>query len=422
MVFFLLGMPVAFAFLLANIIGLVIFTGGTTGLTLIVSSAFDSLRRFTYWPIPLFIMMGEVFFRSGAISRGLAATSEWTGRVPGRLGIVSIANGAVFGALSGSTLASTALLSSLLVPEMRKYGYSNLMIAGPIMAGGNLALIIPPSIFVIVIGSLADESIAQLLIAALIPGLVLALFYMFYVILTAWWKPNLAPLYVSAKMSLLKRFSDTVHVLPLVGIIFLVTGFIFLGVCTPTEAAALGTIGAFFLAAGYRKLNLSVVRDSAVSSTKTSAMIFMIIVGSSSFSELMAATGATKGLVSIVTDLALPAIAIVVIMQLMVLMLGCFIEPISIMMIAIPIFMPVVRVLGIDPIWFLTILLITLTLGGLTPPFGLTLFVYKGCDPRITMEELYRSAIPIVLVTLVVVAIMFVFPFLATWLPSLMGK
>jgi tripartite ATP-independent transporter DctM subunit len=419
---FALGMPVAFGFLLANIVGLAAFTGGTKAWSLIISSAFDSLRIFTYWPIPLFILMGEVLSRTGTVSRGLAAISEWTGRIPGRLSVVSIINGAILGAMCGSTLASTALLSSLLGPEMRKYGYSTVMVAGSIMAGGSLALIIPPSLFVVVIGSLANESVAKLLIAGFLPGLLLALLYVFYFVLAAWWKPNLAPLYTPIHMSLWRKFASTVHVLPLLFLIFLVVVTIFFGVCTPTEAAALGTLGAFLLAAGYRKLNFSIVFESALSTVKASTMIFMIIVGSASFSQLMAATGATKGLVSTVTNLALPFIAIIIIMQIIVLLLGCFIEPISIMMISIPIFMPVVRTLGIDPIWFLMILNINLILGGLTPPFGLQIFVYKGCDQQSTMGELYQSAIPLISITLLAVTLMLVFPPIVTWLPGFMGK
>jgi tripartite ATP-independent transporter DctM subunit len=419
---FALGMPVAFGFLFANIVGLAAFTGGVKAWSLIISSAFDSLRNFTYWAIPLYLLMGEVLSRGGAISRGLAAVSDWAGRVPGRLGVVSIINGAVFGAMSGSTLASTALLSQPLSPEMRKYGYSTSMIAGSILAGGCLDLIIPPSNFVIVIGALANESTAKLLIAGIIPGLILASLFVGYFILMAWRNPDLAPPYTLPKRPLSKRLMETVHVLPVACIIFVSIFTILLGVCTPTEAAALGTLCALILAAGYRKLNFTLLRESALSVTRASAMIFMIIVGSSSFSQFMAVTGATKGLVSIVVNLDLSPVLINIIMQIIVLILGCFIEPISIMMISIPIFMPVARVLGFDPIWFLTILLINLMLGGLTPPFGLQLFVYKGCDPQAKMEEIYRSAMPIILLTLLGVVVVWVFPSLITWLPGLMGK
>lgn len=422
MFMFAMGMPVAFGFLFANIAALFAFTGGTKGWDLIIASAFDQLRGFTYWAIPLYLFMGEILSRSGVISRGLAAISEWTGRVPGRLGVVSVINGAVFGAMSGSTLASTALLAKLLGPEMRKYGYATSMIAGSIMAGGCLDLIIPPSIFTVVVGSLANQSIAKLLIAGILPGLVLAILYIAYIMLLAWWKPDLAPPYTPAEMPLSKRLLEALHALPLACIIFVAIFTILLGICTATEAAALGTLSAIIFAAGYGKLNVGMLRDSALSATKASAMIFMIIVGSASFSQFMALTGATKGLVSIVVNLALPPLAMNVIMQVIVLILGCFIEPISIMMISIPIFMPVTQALGIEPIWFLTILTISLMLGGLTPPFGLTLFVYKGCDTQATMEEIYRSAIPIIFMTLLGVVVVFIFPSLATWLPGLMGK
>ena len=419
---FALGMPIAFGFLFANIIGLVAFTGDTKAWSLIISGAFDALRNFTYWAIPLYLLMGEVLSQGGAISRGLAALSDWTGRVPGRLSVVSIINGAIFGAMSGSSLASTALLSKILGPEMRKYGYSTSMIAGSIMAGGCLDLIIPPSNFVIVIAALANESTAKLLIAGIIPGLLLAGLFIVYFILVAWWKPALAPPYTRRQRPLSKRLLELLHVVPIAFIIFISIFTILLGVCTPTEAAAAGTLCALILAAAYRKLTFTVLRESALSVAKVSTMLFMIIVGSSSFSQLMAITGATKGLVNIVIDLALAPIAVVVIMQIIVIILGCFIEPVSIMMISIPVFMPVARTLAIDPIWFLTILLINLMLGGFTPPFGLALFVYKGCDPESTMGEIIRSALPLIFLILAAVAILMVFPSLVTWLPSLMHQ
>jgi tripartite ATP-independent transporter DctM subunit len=419
---FALGVPVAFGFLFANIIGLAIFTGGTTAWALIISSAFDALRNFTFWAIPLYLLMGEVFYRSGAISKGLAAVSDWTGRVPGRLGVVSIINGAIFGAMSGSSLASTALLSKVLGPEMRKYGYSTTMIAGSIMAGGALDLIIPPSTFIIVIAGIAGESTADLLMAGIIPGLVLAAFYMVFIVLIAWWKPELAPPYIPPKRPLAKRLLETLHVLPVASIIFVSIFTILLGVCTPTEAAALGTLCALIVAVGYGKFNFSMLRESALSASMASVMIFMIVVGSSSFSQFMAITGGTKGLVSLVVGLDLPPILINLFMQIVVLILGCFIEPISIMMICIPIFMPVVRALDIEPIWFLTILLINLMLGGLTPPFGLALFVYKGCDPQATMGDVYRAGLPVVFITLLVVAVLYFFPPIVTILPEFMKK
>ncbi len=414
------GMPVAFSFLAVNLVVLY-FVMGESGLTQLSLSIFDSLTKFSLTPIPLFTLMGEVLYHSGLALRTLDAVSKWLGAIRARLTILSIVSGAIFAALSGSTIANTAMLGSLMLPEMRQRGYSKPMTIGPLMASGSLAMIIPPSALTVLLGSLASISIGKLLIGGIVPGIMLAAMYVAYVYIRCLINPKLAPPYevttVSSSERIAALLKDTV---PVGGIIFLVTGLIFLGVATPTEAAALGALGALFLASIYGKLTFDVLKKSMTGTLVVAVMTFMIIAGSGAFSQLMAYTGATRGLVATAVALPLAPILIFISMQVVVLILGCFIEQVSIMMITLPMFMPLVTTFGFDPVWFGIVMLINLEIAMLSPPFGMLLFVMKGvAPPDITMGDIYKSAIPFVALDLVAMAILIVFPPVATWLPYL---
>lgn len=414
------GMPVAFSFLAVNLVVLY-FVMGESGLTQLSLSIFDSLTKFSLTPIPLFTLMGEVLYHSGLALRTLDVVSKWLGAIRARLTILSIVSGAIFAALSGSTIANTAMLGSLMLPEMRQRGYSKPMTIGPLMASGSLAMIIPPSALTVLLGSLASISIGKLLIGGIVPGIMLAAMYVAYVYIRCLINPKLAPPYEVATVSSSERIAallkDTV---PVGGIIFLVTGLIFLGVATPTEAAALGALGALFLARIYGKLTFDVLKKSMTGTLVVAVMTFMIIAGSGAFSQLMAYTGATRGLVATAVAVPLAPILIFISMQFVVLILGAFIEQVSIMMITLPMFMPLVTTFGFDPVWFGIVMLINLELAMLSPPFGMLLFVMKGvAPPDITMGDIYKSAIPFAALDLVAMAILIVFPPVATWLPYL---
>jgi len=414
------GMPVAFSFLFVNLVVLY-FVMGEGGLRQLTLSIYDSLTKFNLTPIPLFTLMGEILYHSGLALRTLDVVSKFLGAIRARLTVLSIISGAIFAALSGSTIANTAMLGSLMLPEMRQRGYSKPMSIGPLMASGSLAMIIPPSALTVLLGSLASISIGKLLIGGIIPGIMIACLYVVYVMIRCWINPKLAPAYEVASVSSSERVVALVSdVLPVGGIIFLVTGLIFLGVATPTEAASLGALGTLLLARIYGKLNYSVVKKSVTGTLDVAVMTFMIIAGSGAFSQLMAYTGATRGLVATALALPLAPIMIFISMQVVVLILGCFIEQVSIMMITLPMFMPLVTTFGFDPVWFGIIMLINLEVAMLSPPFGMLLFVMKGvAPPDITMGDIYQSAIPFVLLDLAAMAILTIFPPIATWLPYL---
>lgn len=413
------GMPVAFGFLTLNVVGLYFFLGGVGSLSLLATSSFSSTGQFALIPIPLFILMGELLMRTGLAGKTVEAVDLWIGRIPGRLSLSAVGGGTLFGALSGASMASVAMLGSTLVPEMAKRGYKPAMSVGAILAGGGLAVLIPPSALGVLLGALAKVSIAELLLAGLIPGLVLAVMYFAYFAIRAKLQPDLAPPYQAAPTTLRQKLMALLTVAPLLSLIVVVTGFIFLGIATPSESAAMGVVATLILAACYGRLTVDAVKKSLMSAMTTTTMMLLVIVGSTGFSQLLAATGATSALVAAVSDLQLAPILMVVMMQIIVLFLGCFIDTISIMLVSIPVFMPIVIAMSIDPIWFSILILVQLELAGITPPFGVLLFVMKGVQQHLKIGEIYRAAIPIVLIQLVFVAILMIFPEIVTTLPEM---
>lgn len=417
-----LGMPVAFSFMAINFIAVFLFWGGTPGFERLVASMARSISIFTLIPIPLFVLLGLTMFHSGMTSAMIEALDKWIGRIPGRLSLLSIGGGTVLGALCGDSMASVALLGTILHPEMERKNYHTSISLGSILCTGRLALMIPPSTLAVVLGGLARISIGDILIGIIIPGLLLAAFYAAYVIIICRLKPTMAPAYEVPSASLSERLIPVLRdVVPLGLIIFLVTGVIFLGIATPSEAAATGSFGALVLAIIYRKVNRKMMKQVLISTLEISIMIYMIIASAVAFSTTLALTGASRGLVEFVTGLGLAPILIVIAMLVIILILGMFMECVAMMMITIPLFMPIIISLGIDQVWFAVVMLLAVSSGAVTPPFGLDMFVLKGVvPPRISLGDIYRASMPFLILTLIVEVILIAFPALSTWLPSLM--
>jgi len=417
-----IGLPIAFCFLLLNFIGAFIFMGGPRGLGLATQQMFTSLTSFTLAPIPLFIFMGELMLHSGMAMRTLDVLDTWVGRLPGRLSLIVIGGGALFSTLSGSTIANTAMLGETMVPEMTARGYKKPMTLGPIVGVGGLAMLIPPSALAVVFASLAQISVGKVLIAGAVPGFLLAALYASYVILRCFFNPSLAPPYDVEHHTLSEKISGFLkYVLPLGFIFFLVLGVIFLGVATPTEAAATGAFGSIILAAIYKKLSIDVLKKSLSGTLHVAVMAFMIIAASKTYSSIMAYTGATRELVQFVTGLEMPGIYTLIVMMLILMVLGTFMEQVSMMMITIPIFLPVIYGLGFDPIWFAVLMLLNLEMAMSTPPFGMLLFVMKGSAPAgTTIGDICIAALPFLACDLIVMILIIAFPSISLFLPSLM--
>lgn len=287
-------------------------------------------------------------------------------------------------------MGSIAILGSVLVPDMEKHGYKKPMSLGPILGSGGLAIMIPPTSLGVLLAALARISVGKLLIAIIIPGLLMAFFYAAYIIIRCLLQPSLAPTYEVTPTPLLEKLKNTgKYVLPAGLIIFLVTGVIFLGIATPTEAAASGAIGTFILAACYRRMNWQMLKTSVGSALEISVMMLIIIAGAKAFSQVLAFSGASKGMIQFVLSVPLAPILIVIAMQIILLFMGCFMEIFSIMMITIPIFIPIITALGFDPLWFGVIMLLNMEMATTSPPFGLSLFVMKGVAHLILQWEIY---------------------------------
>lgn len=348
-----LGLPVALAFWLVNVIWVFVLWGGTHGLDQLILSMYQSVASFILMPIPFFILMGEVLFRSGTAMEGIDVLDKWLGAIPGRLCLLAVIIGVILAALSGSAVATTALLGSVLMPEMLKRGYHKSMVVGSILSSAAISIIIPPSNISILLAALGGMSVAKILIGGTVPGLIMGFFYALYIIIRSWTNPSLAPSYTIAPTTFSVKVREGAKcVLPIVLIIFLVTGLIFLGVGTPSEAAAAGALGAFIIAAIKKKLNWQLVKESVLGTTKIAVMFLMIITGAAAYSQILSFSGAGRGIVEFALGLGVTPIAFMIISQIVLIILGTALDPAAMLMISLPIFMPVVNALKIDPIWF----------------------------------------------------------------------
>lgn len=416
------GMPVAFAFLLVNVIGVYLFWGGSIGLSQLILSIDSSVNTFVLVPVPMFILMGTVMFHSGVAFKMIDVLDDWLGRIAGRLSLLAVGAGALLATLTGVAMGSVAMLGSTLAPEMEKRGYSKSMTFGPILASGSLAIMIPPSALAVILASLGKFSVGKILVAIIVPGLLLALSYAAYIVIRCTLNPSLAPPYEVKPAPLKKRLMDLLkYVIPLMSVIVVVIGTIFFGVATPTEAAAVGTLLCFLLALAYGRLDWNILKTAVASATSITVMVFIILTGSAAFGQVLAYSGVTAGLTNLALQLPVDPIIVLLLMQLVVFFMGMFLEQTSILLVTIPIFMPIVAALGFDPVWFGAIMLLNLELATLSPPFGLSLFVMKGIASRDTnIMDIYKAAMPYVGINIVIMVLMMMFPQIVLWLPDMM--
>jgi tripartite ATP-independent transporter DctM subunit len=422
LVFMALGMPVVFAFFAVNLIGAWVFMGGEIGVMQLVRNAAESVQSFALLPIPLFILMGEIMFYTGVAARAIDAVDRLIARVPGRLSLVAITGGTIFASLSGSSIANTAMLGSTLLPEMYRRGYKPSIAIGPIVAVGGIAILIPPSALAVLLGSIAQIPIGALLIASIVPGLILAALFFAYVILRCRLDASLAPAYDVQSLTWRERLMPFVkYVLPLFTIFAVVVGSIIGGIATPTESAALGAAASLIAAAAYRRLTWKSFVISIRETLRFTVMTLFIICGSITFSQIMAFSQASNGLSAAVLGVGLAPLELLAGMLLILLFLGCFMDQVSMMMITVPLFMPLVQQAGFDGVWFGVLMLMCLEISLATPPFGLLLFVAKGASPESSMGEIVRSTAPFIALALGVVVLLIAVPELTLWLPRLMA-
>ncbi|MDD2925400.1 TRAP transporter large permease [Rhodoferax sp.] len=418
----LTGVPIYLGFLLLNGAGIWYFFG-SSGAGLFVNSVVDSLTSLNMTTIPLFVLMGEILFRSGAVEVVFDSVDRMIGRMRGRLYVFTIALSTVFGALCGSAVAVVALLGRSVLPIMHKRGYDIKLSAAVIQGGASLAPIIPPSLMAVIIGSMANVSISGLLVAGILPGLLLAGLSITYVYWMLWRDPGLAPREdaSSAGSPRTGRLRALLNLLPFLFIIFSVMGLMLLGIATPSESAATGVVGSIVTAAYYRKLSLRMLRESIASATRISTMILIIVAASILFGQLLAFTGATTDLVNWVTKLDVHPQIMFWLLMVVPFIICMFIDQLAFMLVAIPLYAPVVSTMGYDPIWFWTQFSINMTLASLTPPFGYTMYALRAAAPDlITLKQVFDASWPITWVFVIGMVVMTAVPGIITIVPQLL--
>ncbi len=417
------GIPVAFSFLAINLIGATLFLGGEVGIEQIVRNSVIAVASFPLTPIPLFVLMGEILFHTGLALKVIEGIERLIRQVPGRLAVVAVVAGTIFSAISGSTIATTAMLGSLMLPVMLSRGYQPTMATGPIMAIGAVDMLIPPSALTVLLGSLSGISISKLLIGGVVPGLMLSVAFVGYIVTRVLINPKLAPAApIEPRSGWAKYELLVLYVIPLISIFVIVVGAMAGGIATPTESAALGAIATMALTGAYRALSMPALMAALRGTVTISAMILFIILGATTFSQILSFSGSTEGIVSAIFSEGLSPSAILAGMLLLLIFLGIFVDQVSMMLITLPVFMPIVQRLDIDLIWFGVLYLICMQVGLLLPPHGLLLMTMKGvAPPQVTMGDIFRAVIPYIFMSFLLLVLLVLFPAIATWLPALLG-
>jgi C4-dicarboxylate transporter, DctM subunit len=412
-----LGMPIAFTLAFCGALGLYLEVGLPSMFSVLQTTPYRTAASFLLSTVPLFILMAELLARGDIVQKLYRACYLWVGHIRGGLALAAIAASVGFAVLSGSSTAAAAAMSRISMPEMRRYGYSESFALGVIAVGGTLSIMIPPSLPLIIYGVLTETSIGRLFLAGILPGALTALSYVITIIIQVKRNPDIAP--PTEKHSWSDRLSSLPGTSPAIVLVFLVLGGIYSGAITATEAAAVGAAGAFFISVIVGGLRWKGIREAFSATLTTTSMIFAIIIGAMIFGYFLAITQVPQALVLWVGELPLPSWIILLIIILLYLVLGFFIDQIAILILTLPLIFPLVLSLGYDPIWFGIILTKTVEMGLVTPPLGLNVFVACGAT-NARVEDGFRGVGPFLLGDLVVIILLIVFPSIATFLPSLM--
>jgi tripartite ATP-independent transporter DctM subunit len=413
------GIPIFGALGLAGIIGILLLMG-PRGLGAVPGVIYDRLRGFTLVAVPLFILMGEIIFITGIGGDIYTATSRWLNKLSGSLGMASVAACAIFGALCGVSLAGAATIGSFAIPEMLKRGYDKSLATGCVAAAGGMALLIPPSVALILYGVVGDESVGRLFIGGIIPGIVLSVMMMSYIWFLSKFRPRVAPR-ATEKVTWSMRFSALARIWTVVVLILLVLGSIYFGIATPTEAAAVGCVGAFAIGFQRRSINWDVLKRILRATMLTSGMILLIFSSALLFGYVLTLLEVPQQLAEFVGKSNLPNWAVLTLVFALVFLMGMFMDIVSVILISTPILLPIVISMGYNSLWFGIVMAIACEIATETPPVGLNLFVIKGVSPpHVSLMDIIRGVFPFAIVETLGLVIFVAFPSLTLWLPGLL--
>jgi len=415
----MLGVPIAFAMAITGAVGLWILEGPGPAMAHTLLVPWSEGRSFVFVTIPLFVLMGQLVFHTGLATDLYSAVRTWIGKVPGGMAITSVVACGAFGAVTGSSIATVATMGAIVMPEMRRYNYNARLATGALAASGTLGILIPPSVIFIFYGVMTETSIGALFIAGIVPGILTAVMFSVIILLRCMITPSLGPPGPGATWS--ERWSSTAGLVPIMLLFGLVIGGIYAGVFTPTEAAGVGCAGVLVTAAIRRSLTLKSMRDALEETALISAMIFAIIVGGYLFARFLAVTGTTQAMVEVLIDLNLGRVLFLVLLVGLYIVLGSMLDVFGMLVLTIPFVMPVVRGLGIDPVWFGVFAVVMAEVALVTPPIGANVFVMRRTAPDVPMGEIFMGVLPFVVGELIVVSLLIAFPEIALWLPARMG-
>ena len=412
-----LGTPVAFALAISGVAGLLAIGGMDMVMGVLQTTPFSAANSYELISVPMFLLMAEFVILSGVADDLFEAATAWVGRVPGGLAMATALAGAGFGAISGSSTASAATLSATTIPAMLKQGYEPKLACGVVAISGTLAMLIPPSIALVLYGIIAGANIGELLIGGVIPGLLVTLTIMATVYYLVWQDPSRAP--PGRAYTMREKIVSLKVVGPMIFLFFMVTGLIYTGVATPTEASGIGAFGAFLLALKERKVNWKTLAHALAKASHTSCMIVMIILGAHIFGYFFTLTQSTQELVAWIGTLKISPWVVIAIILAGYFVLGCLMDQVAILILTVPIVLPLVKSLGFDPVWFGVIVIVMAEVGLVTPPVGLNVFVVARYTKR-PLVEIFHGVGPHVVAHLILVAILVAFPQIILWLPSTM--
>jgi tripartite ATP-independent transporter DctM subunit len=421
--FLALGLPLAFVLGGVGVVGCY-FLWGSKGLFVAAAQTYGAMGKFSLLSIPLFIFMAMILERAGVADDLYTMMHRWMGPLRGGLAIGTVLICAIFAAMSGISATATVSMGLIALPAMLKRKYDKIMAMGCISGGGALGILIPPSVPMILYATLTGESIGGLFAGGVFPGLLLTLIFSLYIGIRCFFQRALGPALPKEERATWeeKLASLRAVVLPIM-IILMVLGSIYAGVCTATEAAALGCLGALISAAVYRRLNWQMFKESSFRTASLTAMIIWILIGAYCFTSVYTGTGAHELMEHLLLSIPGGRYAILFTMQIVFFILGCILDPAGIIMICTPVFVPVIKALGFDPLWFGVLFIMNMEMGYLTPPFGFNLFYMKAiAPPGVTMTDIYRSIVPFVALQAIGLIIVIIFPEIALWLPKQMTR
>lgn len=410
------GVPIGVAMALCGLAGMAAIIGAGPALSLFGTTVYETTVTYDLSIIPLFVLMGAIATRSGLSRELYSAFNAWFGAFRGGLALATIGACGAFAAICGSSVATAATMSNVALPEMRRYKYADSLATGSVAAGGIIGILIPPSVILVLYGVLTQTSIGDLFIAGFLPGILTVIVFMLVITITTRIRPEMGPpgerASATEKVAALKK---TWAILLLFG---LVIGGIYFGVFTPTEAAGIGAVGAFGIAALRGRLNYETVRESMLETVKTTAMLFAVLIGALTLNNLMVFSTFAANLSSFVSGLQMSPMLIMSVILLIYLVLGCFLDSLAMILLTVPIFFPIVTGIGYDPVWFGVIVVMVVELGLITPPIGMNVFVIKGMAPDVKLSDIYAGVMPFVAAQILLIVIVFLLPAIILWLPE----